>query len=193
MNLITRTLGELCKGKGSYGLGEPAIEYEPNSYRYIRISDITDDGFLSNIDLKSVNSDKLVDYQLKKNDIVFARTGNSTGRNYFFSGNEGKCVYAGFLIKFSIDEEKVNPLFIKYYCKSSLYKNWVISFNTGSTRGNINANTFSQMPIQIPSREEQDAIVAILEPLEKKILKNRNINDNLASLSLLPIFVHSRA
>lgn len=179
MSFTTRTLGELCKGKGSYGLGEPAIEYDSRSYRYIRISDISDDGFLSAADLKSVASDKLDEYLLKKNDIVFARTGNSTGRNYFFSGDEGKCVYAGFLIKFSIDEKLVNPLYVKYYCKSPMYRSWVKSVITGSTRGNINANTFAQLPIQLPPRENQDSIVAILDSIEKKMLINRALNDNL--------------
>lgn len=46
------------------------------------------------------------------NDIVFARTGGSTGRNYFYDGHDGEFVYAGFLIKFSIDPQKVNPKFI---------------------------------------------------------------------------------
>ena len=185
MNFITRTLGELCKEKGSYGLSEPAIDYEPNSYRYIRISDITDDGFLSNVDLKSVESDKLDTYLLKKNDIVFARTGNSTGRNYFFCGYEGKCVYAGFLIKFSIDERIVNPLYVKYYCKSPMYRDWVCSFNTGSTRGNINANTFAQLPIRIPPRKEQDRIVAVMNSLENKMLTNKALNDNLEAQAKL--------
>ena len=60
-------------------------------------------------------------YLLKPNDIVFARTGGSTGRYYFYDGTDGEFVYAGFLIKFSIDSTKVNPRFIKYYCLSQEY------------------------------------------------------------------------
>jgi hypothetical protein len=33
----------------------------------------------------------------------FARAGASTGRNYFYDGSNGEFVYAGFLIKFSLD------------------------------------------------------------------------------------------
>ena len=178
----TYTLADLSIGnKGSYGLAESAIPFSKDAYRYIRISDITDDGFLSNDDLKSVKYKNIENYELKKNDIVFARTGNSTGRNYFFNGTEGKCAYAGFLIKFSLDSEKVNPLYVKYYCKSQLYWNWVKSFNTGSTRGNINANTFAQMPILVPSKQKQDKIAALLEALEQKMIANNAINDNLAA------------
>lgn len=166
-------------GKGTYGIAAPGVEKNDNLYTYLRITDINDDGTLNRSDMKSVASYDAVQYLLKPNDIVFARTGGSTGRNYFYDGNDGTFVYAGFLIKFSIDPLKVNPKYIKYYCQSDAYKNWVKSFNTGSTRGNINAQTFGNMEISLPPREQQDYLVSILEPLDEKIAINRAINDNL--------------
>ena len=91
-------------------------------------------------------------------------------------------VYAGFLIKFSIDPEKVNPKYVKYYCRSKQYNDWVQSFNTGSTRGNINAQIFGNMEIPLPERKQQDYLVSILEPIDEKIRNNKQINDNLADL-----------
>ena len=116
---------------------------------------------------------------MKPNDIVFARTGASTGRNYFYDGMDGEFVYAGFLIKFSIDEKKVNPKYIKYFCQSKQYKDWINSFNTGSTRGNINAQTLGKMPIPLIERTAQDALVSILSSIDEKIKKNNEINNNL--------------
>lgn len=168
-------------GKGTYGIAAPGVEKNDNLYTYLRITDINDDGTLNRSDMKSVANDDAVQYLLKPNDIVFARTGGSTGRNYFYDGNDGTFVYAGFLIKFSIDPLKVNPKYIKHYCQSDAYKNWVKSFNTGSTRGNINAQTFGNMEISLPPREQQDYLVSILEPLDEKIAINRAINDNLAA------------
>ena len=169
-------------GKGTYGIAAHGVEKNDNLYTYLRITDINDDGTLNRSDMKSVADDDAAQYLLKPNDIVFARTGGSTGRNYFYDGNDGTFVYAGFLIKFSIDPLKVNPKYIKYYCQSDAYKNWVKSFNTGSTRGNINAQTFGNMEISLPPREQQDYLVGILEPLDEKIAINRAINDNLANL-----------
>ena len=88
-------------------------------------------------------------------------------------------VYAGFLIKFSLDSEKVNPRILKYYTHSQPYYNWVRSFDTGGTRGNINAKVFGAMPITLPPRRQQDRIVEILKPLDDKIELNRRINANL--------------
>lgn len=166
-------------GKGSYGIAASAVERKADLPTYLRITDIFDDGTLNLSELKSVDAPNSDKYILKPNDIVFARTGGSTGRNYFYDGSDGVFVYAGFLIKFSIDPEKVNPKYVKYYCRSKQYNDWVQSFNTGSTRGNINAQTFGNMEIPLPERKQQDYLVSILEPIDEKIRNNKQANDNL--------------
>ena len=169
-------------GKGSYGIAASAVERKADLPTYLRITDIFDDGTLNLSELKSVDAPNSDKYILKPNDIVFARTGGSTGRNYFYDGSDGVFVYARFLIKFSIDPEKVNPKYVKYYCRSKQYNDWVQSFNTGSTRGNINAQIFGNMEIPLPERKQQDYLVSILEPIDEKIRNNKQVNDNLADL-----------
>lgn len=179
-DVFNTTLGDLSfGGKGYYGIGASAVPYSPELYTYLRITDINDDGTLNKSDLKSVSDEKASDYLLKPNDIVFARTGASTGRNYFYDGTDGEFVYAGFLIKFSLDPSKVNPRYVKYHCQSQVYRDWISAFNTGSTRGNINAQTLASMPISLPDRENQDRIVKILDSLENRRRYNKQINDNL--------------
>lgn len=179
-DVFNTTLGDLSfGGKGYYGIGASAVPYSPELYTYLRITDINDDGTLNMSDLKSVADEKASDYLLNTNDIVFARTGASTGRNYFYDGTDGEFVFAGFLIKFSLDPSKVNPRYIKYHCQSQVYRDWIAAFNTGSTRGNINAQTLASMPISLPDRETQDRIVKILDSLENKRRCNKQINDNL--------------
>lgn len=176
------TLSEVSiDGKGSYGIGASAVPFSNNLYTYLRITDINDDGTLNMNDLKSVDDEKAGDYILQPNDIVFARTGASTGRNYFYDGTDGEFVYAGFLIKFSIDDKKINPRYVKYYCQSEQYKGWIHSFNTGSTRGNINAQTLGKMPIPLIDRKQQDGLVSVLDCIDKKIKHNSEINNNLAA------------
>lgn len=178
--LTYTTLGELSVGgRGYYGIGASAVPYSPELYTYLRITDINDDGTLNRTDLKSVSDEKASNYLLHPNDIVFARTGASTGRNYFYDGTDGNFVFAGFLIKFSLDPSKVNPRYIKYYCQSQAYRNWIASFNTGSTRGNINAQTLALMPIVLPDVKVQNRIVKILDALENKRKINNKINNNL--------------
>ena len=175
----TYTLKDLSKGKGEYGIGAPSIPFDKDKLTYLRITDINDDGTLNKSGLTSVDAVDASKYLLEKNDIVFARTGNSTGRSYFYDGSDGPLVYAGFLIRFRLDDSKVNPRILKYYTHSKPYYDWVQSFDTGGTRGNINAKTYGDMPITLPPRHVQDRIVDILYSIDAKIENNRRINDNL--------------
>ena len=180
MRFERTTLGQLSiGGKGNYGIAASAVPYSENLLTYLRITDISDQGTLKKDSLMSVADANAEKYLLKPNDIVFARTGNSTGRNYFYDGSDGNFVYAGFLIRFSLDRKKVNPRYIKYYCQSAQYWDWVQSFNTGSTRGNINAQTYANMEILLPAREQQDFLVRVLSPIDEKIRLNQKINENL--------------
>ena len=175
----TYTLKELSKGRGEYGIGAPAVPFDKEKYTYLRITNINDDGTLNTSGMMSVDADDAEEYILEKNDIVFARTGNSTGRSYFYDGRDGELVYAGFLIRFRLDETKVNPKILKYYTHSKSYYDWVKSFDTGGTRGNINAKTYGDMPIYLPPRHIQDRIAGILGAIDDKIENNRRINTNL--------------
>ena len=178
-------LSELSKdNKGTYGIGASAVEYSKDLYTYLRITDIKEDGSLDYKNLKSVYDKNAEKYLLKKGDIVFARTGNSTGKTYYYDGEIKNLVYAGFLIKFSLDENKVNPKFIKYYTMTKEYKNWVKEIQTGSTRSNINEKMYGNMEVRLPSRIYQDKMVSLLERIDKKIELNNQINNNLQKLTL---------
>lgn len=163
-------LGDLIVGnKGYYGIAAPAVEYDRNKYTYLRITDINDDGTINKSSLKSVDDKNADNYILYPNDIVFARTGASVGRSYFYEEKDGVLVYAGFLIKFSIDPKKVNPKILKYYTHSQPYYDWIQTVDNGATRGNINAQIYASMPVLLPERKEQDKIVSILSSLDDKI------------------------
>lgn len=173
-------LSEISKGnRGTYGIGASAVEYNKDLYTYLRITDIKEDGTLDYSNLKSVDDNNAKKYILQKGDIVFARTGNSTGKSYYYDGEIDNLVYAGFLIKFSLDTKLVNPKFVKYYTMTNKYKNWVKEVQTGSTRGNINEKMYGNMIISLPSRDYQNKMVALLEKIDKKIELNNKINENL--------------
>jgi len=159
------------------------IEFLEVPYRYLRITDISDDGYLLENDKKSLNEKDAKKYLLSKNDIVFARTGASTGKSFFYEEKFGKLVYAGFLIKFKLDEDLVNPKFVKYYTISQKYKKWIENYQDGSTRENMNANTFANMELELPNRKQQNLAVSILSSLDDKIELNNKINKELENLA----------
>jgi type I restriction enzyme S subunit len=178
-------LKELCKKDeiGKYGIPASAEDFDVNKIRYLRISDIDDFGNLLDNHKKSVSSDDIEKYILKDGDLVIARTGNSTGRTYLHEEKNGKLAFAGFLIKYGLDDKKVIPKYLKYYTISNEYKQWVKNLSVGSTRGNINAQTFADCPIRLPKREQQEILVRVLSDLDAKIELNNKINRELEAMA----------
>ncbi|MEK0395967.1 restriction endonuclease subunit S [Lactobacillus delbrueckii] len=72
-----------------------------------------------------------------------------------------------------------NPKFVAYWLERFDLKR----FSSGSAVPTLNRNELANVEICVPNREEQDKIVAILEPFEKKIELNQEINDNLFKLA----------
>src|SRR5690606_30027792 len=111
-------------------------------------------------------------YKLRKGDIVVARTGNSTGENYLYQGDEDS-VFASYLIRFRIDQKKADSKFVWYNLRTREWWNFINNSKTGSAQAGANAKILGSFPIKCPSVTEQRAIAHILGTLDDKIELNR--------------------
>ena len=102
------------------------MDYIKDTPRYIRITDIEENGSLNN-NTKSAsgNISEWTKYKLKDNDLLFARSGATVGKTYLYNSKDGDCIYAGYLIKFSINPDIAFAKYIKYFTDSIYYKKWV--------------------------------------------------------------------
>ena len=160
-------LGSLLKCKVQYGANESAIDGNPKEdIRYIRITDIDEFGNLKNDDWKtSQNIEKK--YELKEGDILFARSGATAGKCFIFKNEYDKSIFAGYLIRFVFNEEKVNPKYVFYYSQLKHYKLWVIFIQRPSGQPNINSEEFKSFKIPLPPIEVQNRIVNIMNEAYK--------------------------
>lgn len=165
---IKVSLGEVSAKKGEYGLNAPACEYKEELPKYLRITDIDDEGRY--IDNKAcVNDVDSHKYILNKGDIVFARTGASVGKNYIYDEKDGILVYAGFLIKFSV-KPQYNAYLVCSNCRTKKYYNWVAKMCARSGQPGINAEEYATYSFIIPkSAQEQSRIAEILMQWDKAI------------------------
>lgn len=105
------SLGSLSN-EPKYGANESAIAGNPTTdYRYIRITDITDDGYLGPEWMTAENIEE--QYILQDGDFLFARTGATAGKYFLYESKYGKAIYAGYLIRFQFDNSIVLPKYIK--------------------------------------------------------------------------------
>jgi type I restriction enzyme S subunit len=150
-----------------YGMNSSAIGFDGIN-KYLRITDI-DEGsntFLPN-PLTSPDSEIENKYILKDGDIVFARTGASTGKTYLYKTKDGRLLFAGFLIKFSI--VNADARFIFYQTLRSRYKKWVEVMSMRSGQPGINAEEYKSFSFNKPGITEQQKIADFLSSVDKKI------------------------
>ncbi len=125
-------LKNALKQNPQYGINAPAVPDRDNLPVYIRITDISEDGYFAPDNLVSVNQENSDQYYLEKGDLVFARTG-SVGKSYLYNPDDGKLVFAGFLIRIRPDENILLPHYLAQYVKIKAYWDWVklMSMRTG--------------------------------------------------------------
>lgn len=116
-------LGELTSEEPCYGTSATAIErVNELQPKYIRITDFDDFGIeADHIFMTAENYS--AKHELQKNDILFARTGATVGKTYFYDGSIGKAIFAGYCIRFRFDKTKVIPKFVYWYTKTTFF--WI--------------------------------------------------------------------
>lgn len=144
-----------------YGANESGVEYQPDLPRYIRITDINSDGTLKEEGKLSLNEEQADGFLLKDGDILFARSGATVGKSFLYKSEYGNSAFAGYLIKASVNKIVI-PEFVNYITQSSYYDIWKDQIFTQATIQNISAEKYNQLPIVIPSKEEQQHIVNFL-------------------------------
>lgn len=161
----TITLEELC-GKGKYGSGASAIEYDDSLPRYVRITDINESGDLN--DKKMSPSEFDEQYILKNHDLLFARTGATVGKTYLYKESDGELIYAGYLIKFKIPKPH-NASYFFHFTKTNYYKSWVDNQQNVVAQPNINARQYgNELAIPLPSIELQNQFAERVAQVEQQ-------------------------
>ncbi len=171
------SLGEISRDV-SYGYTESANEIKVGP-RFLRITDIQG-GIVNwkNVPYCPISEKDFKKYKLNRNDILVARTGNSTGENYFFDSDE-EAVFASYLIKFVLHNEDICPKFVWYNMRTYRWWKFIENNKTGSAQAGANAKVLSNFKLHLPPLPEQKAIAHILGTLDDKIELNRKMNETL--------------
>ena len=152
-----------------YGINAPAVTFSDNLPTYLRITDISEHGRFLTENRVSVDKENSSHYCLTQGDLVFARTGASVGKSYLYNRSDGFLVFAGFLIRVKPDPNKLVTAYLANYVKTPAYWKWVGVMSMRSGQPGINGKEYGQLPVALPSPEEQTAIAAVLSDMDAGI------------------------
>ncbi|MGI8653874.1 MAG: restriction endonuclease subunit S [Pyrinomonadaceae bacterium] len=164
-------LGEVCALE--YGFTDTAKE--SGDARFIRITDISEEGTLKEADIKFVdlnaNSQK---YLLNFGDLVVARTGATYGKTLHFE-EKYPAVFASFLIRLNFDNNKVLNKYYWIFTLSDDYLTQKQQLMTGGGQPQFNANAIAKIKFPLPPLEEQKQIVAHIEREQSLVNASREL------------------
>jgi len=155
-----------------YGL--TASAKDEGHARFIRITDITQDGRLSELAVKFVDlDDEAKPYLLMRNDVLVARTGATYGKTLLFDSNE-TAVFASYLIRIRLTTD-VLPGYYWAFAQTDTYWEQAKSLVTGGGQPQFNGNALKNISVPLPPLEIQRRIVAELEAERKLVEANREL------------------
>lgn len=160
------TFSKVMIDKPMYGAGYKSKK-SPDEIRYIRITDINEDGSLNNDFVSAEQYDDK--YLLKSKDFLIARSGNTVGKTFLYDEKVGKAIFAGYLIRFRFDETQVNLEYLLAYTKCSIFKQWVANNMRVSGQPNINSQQYMNASLILPPMEIQQQIAEKVRTYRQEI------------------------
>lgn len=155
-----RTLGQIAE---SIDYGLTASAREGGGPRFLRITDLREDGVdwgtVPGCDAEISKSDR---YCLKNGDIVFARTGATTGKSYLISNPPDGAVFASYLIRVR-PKDSVLPGYLAHYFRSSDYWRQIDALSEGAAQPGVNATKLASIQVPVLDLVKQHRIVTILD------------------------------
>lgn len=121
-------------------------------------------------------------YFIQENDVVLNSTGTGTvGRCFHFDYQPNNLFADSHVTIIRTNPSELNSRFLMYQLSTKAYQEFILSaFISGSTgQVEFNKTKVQQLPILLPSIEEQSRITKLLYSLDKKIELNNKLNRTL--------------
>jgi len=173
--------------KIQYGITKAATQ-EKIGPKLLRITDIQNGSVnWGKVPYCECEKNEYEKYFLEKDDILFVRTGATTGKSYLIKEPK-KGLFASYLIRVKCDKKIVNPRYLYSFFQSPFYWELIGKGSRGGTLSGFNASMLSEMIISIPRNlDEQLAIAKKIEKKTEELNKtNQAIDIQLEAIQALP-------
>lgn len=157
-----KPLKYICSKSAIYGANESAENYIDEGVRFLRTTDIDDNGCLHQDDAMYIEESLVKDYLLQDGDLLISRSG-TIGRCFLYDSQiHEKCAYAGYLVRFTL-KKIFSPRFVFYFTKSQSFMDWLSISVISSTIGNVNGQKYASMILALPPYNEQQNVADFLD------------------------------
>ena len=182
-------IGMVARFQNGYAFKSKDFSIKGN-YRIVKIKELKDGKIKFYDDSKFISINDISRYEkylVNKNDILFALTGDPVNRNNPLSWVGRVSIYQHDIpalinqrVCKLIPGDNINAKYIYYYFRDFKNLYALASIAKGSaSQANISTKDIENFDVVLPSLENQNKVIAILDSIEKKINNNISINNNL--------------
>ena len=165
-----------------YGYNAPAED--TGDIRMVRISDIQNGNVLwATVPFCRICQNEIDTYLLKKNDILFARTGGTVGKSFLVNEVPYPSIFAGYLIRTRYSN-MLSAQYMKYFMESELYWEQLRNGTIATAQPNCNGKTLAKMFLPVPPYNEQTRITDKLNHVLEHVRKYGVSQDRLDKLNI---------
>ena len=165
-----------------YGVTASATE-QPIGPKFLRITDIQNGAVnWESVPWCDCDSRSVSDARLKAGDIVFARTGATTGKSFLIRECPTDAVFASYLIRVRVDDS-ADPRFVSHFFQTPTYWAQITKSARGVAQPGVNATTLKALEIPLPPLGEQQRIAEVLDRADGLRAKRRAALAQLDSLT----------
>lgn len=151
--------------------------------KFLRITDIQNGTVdWSTVPFCKCTTEEVDKYKLRPGDIVFARTGATTGKSFMIRDCPDNAVFASYLIRVR-SGALVLPEYLAHFFRSSLYWSQIGASARGAAQVGVNASSLSAIRLPVPPLPEQRRIAAILDQADALRAKRRESLNKLNGLT----------
>ncbi len=174
-------LGEFAESV-DYGVTASATA-QPLGPKFLRITDIQDGAVnWDSVPWCECDTRTATDAKLRAGDIVFARTGATTGKSFLIRDCPTDAVFASYLIRVRVGTS-AEPRFVSHFFQTENYWAQVAKGARGVAQPGVNATTLKALLIPLPPLAEQRRIAEVLDRAEALRAKRRAALAELDSLT----------
>lgn len=159
------TLGKLVD-MIDYGITASAAD-EPVGPKFLRITDIQDGSVnWASVPFCETSPREAMRAALSPGDIVFARTGATTGKSFLIRECPTGAVFASYLIRVR-PGKKMHPLYLSHFFQSDDYWSQIAAKANGAAQPGVNASKLSELVVPCPPLQEQERVAGILNKVDE--------------------------
>ena len=176
------TIGEIVT-EVKYGTSRPAID--GGKYAYLRMNNLTYDGYLDLADLKRIDipDSEIEKCIVRKGDVLFNRTNSIelVGKTCVFDKDEDMII-AGYIIRVRLKPVML-PLIMSYFMNTDALKKKLRSMAKGAVnQANINAQELKAIKIYLPPTDLQQQFADFVAQTDKSKLVVKKQIEKLETL-----------